>query len=100
MLSRCDVVFICLYPRATLEFLQLYRDAFKSGSVVTDISGVKTELLSSLPDCLRKDVDFISGHPCFSTSTLKLTRSDFLDRFLPAVGHAPVFVELPWPETE
>ena len=60
MLSRCDVVFICLYPRATLEFLQLYRDAFKSGSVVTDISGVKTELLSSLPDCLRKDVDFIS----------------------------------------
>lgn len=63
MLSRCDVVFICLYPRATLEFLQLYRDAFKSGSVVTDISGVKTELLSSLPDCLRKDVDFISGHP-------------------------------------
>ena len=42
----------------------------------------------------------ISGHPCFSTSTLALSLGDFLDRFLPAVGHAPVFVELPWPETE
>ena len=44
--------------------------------------------------------DFISGHPCFSTSTLKLTRSDFLDRFLPAVGHKPILVDLPWPEPE
>mgnify|MGYP006069676195 CR=1 FL=1 len=44
--------------------------------------------------------DFISGHPCFSTSTLKLTRSDFLGRFLPAVGHKPILVDLPWPEPE
>lgn len=42
--------------------------------------------------------DFISGHPCFSTSTLKLSRSDFMDRFLPAAGHRPILVELPWPE--
>ena len=42
----------------------------------------------------------ISGHPCFSTSTLRLKRTDFLDRFLPAVGHQPVFVDLPWPEQE
>ena len=46
------------------------------------------------------DGDFISGHPCFSTTTLKLTRSDFLDRFLPAVDHQPILVDLPWPETE
>lgn len=41
---------------------------------------------------------YISGHPCFSTSTLKVRRQDLLDRFLPAVGHAPTFVDLPWPE--
>ena len=63
MLSLCDVVFICLYPRATLEFMRAYRESFKSTSIVTDISGVKTQILSELPQVLRDDVDFISGHP-------------------------------------
>ena len=43
--------------------------------------------------------EYISGHPCFSTSTLRIRLSDFLERFLPAVGHAPTLVDLPWPET-
>ncbi len=63
MLSLCDVVFICLYPRATLEFMRAHRESFKSTSIVTDISGVKTQILSELPQVLRDDVDFISGHP-------------------------------------
>lgn len=41
--------------------------------------------------------EFISGHPCFSTSTIRLKLTDFLERFLPAVGHTPVMVDLPWP---
>jgi prephenate dehydrogenase len=63
MLKRCDVVFICLYPSATIEFLKKYRDAFKSGSVVSDISGVKAGIMEALPGILRDDVDFICGHP-------------------------------------
>ena len=39
----------------------------------------------------------ISGHPCFSTSTIRLKRTDFLERFLPAVNHSPTLVDLPWP---
>lgn len=41
---------------------------------------------------------YISGHPCFSTSTLKVQRQDLHERFLPAVGHAPTFVDPAWPE--
>ena len=63
MLPLCDVVFICLYPHATLEFLRSNRDVFKSGSVVTDISGVKGIFEASLPEIMRPDVDFIIGHP-------------------------------------
>lgn len=63
MLALCDVVFICLYPHATLEFMRSHRDDFKGGSIVTDISGVKAELVAELPKILREDVDFISGHP-------------------------------------
>ncbi|MDR2468444.1 MAG: prephenate dehydrogenase [Spirochaetaceae bacterium] len=63
LLSRCDIVFICLYPRSSIAFLIKHRADFKSGALVTDISGVKTELLKALPDILRDDIDFICGHP-------------------------------------
>ena len=46
------------------------------------------------------DGEYISGHPCFSTSTIRLKRTDFLEKFLPAVGHTPTVVDLPWPETQ
>ena len=63
MLRECDVVFICLYPHATLDFLDRNRDAFKGGAIVTDISGVKGIFEERLPSLVRPDVDFIIGHP-------------------------------------
>ena len=63
MLSECDFVYVCLYPNATLSFLKEHKAAFKSGAIVTDISGVKAALFEQLDDILRSDVDFIPGHP-------------------------------------
>ena len=63
MLPHCDMVFVCLYPHATLEFMKEHKDHFKSGSIVTDISGVKGIFEKSMPQILRADVDFIIGHP-------------------------------------
>lgn len=68
MLKQCDVVFICLYPKATLEFIKNNIQFFKENSIVTDISGVKTELIESLPLGLQElnektTAQFIPGHP-------------------------------------
>ena len=67
MLNSCDFVFICLYPKATLNFLIEHKDSFKPGSVVTDISGVKTLIAENIvageKSIIRSDVDFILGHP-------------------------------------
>ncbi len=63
MVKKCDVIFICLYPHATLDFLVQHKNDFKSSSIVTDISGVKGIFEKSLPEILRPDVDFIIGHP-------------------------------------
>lgn len=62
MLSLCDVVFVCLYPKATGEFLAKYQDDFKSGAIVTDIAGVKGQLMENL-NWKRSDVAFVPGHP-------------------------------------
>lgn len=63
MLPDCDVVFICLYPHATLDFLKDHKDKFKSGAIITDISGVKGIFEKSLSQLLRPDTDFVIGHP-------------------------------------
>ena len=39
--------------------------------------------------------EYLCCHPCKNTSSLKLRTADVLERFLPAVGHAPVYVDLP-----
>ncbi|MCR4953845.1 MAG: prephenate dehydrogenase [Treponema sp.] len=63
MIPECDILYVCLYPHATLDFLIEHKNEFKSGAIVTDISGVKGIFESSLPQMLRPDVDFIIGHP-------------------------------------
>ena len=62
MLPLCDMVFICLYPHATVDFINANEEFFKSGSIITDISGVKGIFETGTKD-FRKDVDFIIGHP-------------------------------------
>ncbi len=63
MLPECDFVYVCLYPHATIDFMIENKEFFKSGAIVTDISGVKGIFEKSLPSILRSDVDFIIGHP-------------------------------------
>lgn len=39
--------------------------------------------------------DMLGCHPCVSTSSLKLKTKDVLEKFLPAVHHEPIIVDLP-----
>ena len=36
----------------------------------------------------------LAFHPCDNTMTLALSREDFLERFLPAIGREPTFVDM------
>lgn len=39
--------------------------------------------------------EFVRCHPCINTSTLKIKTKDILEKFLPAVKHEPIVVDLP-----
>ena len=50
---------------------------------------------------IDKDVlngEHIGVHPCVNTSSLKLKTSDLMKKIIPAMGHEPTYVELPWLE--
>ena len=42
--------------------------------------------------------EYIGCHPCINTSSLRFKTADLMEKILPAMGHEPIFVDLPWVE--
>ncbi len=63
MLADVDMLFVCLYPAATLEFFKQHKNDYKAGAIITDISGVKHELSVSMEDIRPANAHMILGHP-------------------------------------
>lgn len=65
MLAQADMVFVCLYPAATLNFFREHKNDFKDGAIITDISGVKHDLAVAMDrDEIRpSNAHLILGHP-------------------------------------
>ena len=76
------------------EYLLKYLDIIP-GSV--SIMGLINDKDCDVQLLIDKDVikpDHIGCHPCVNTSSLKLRTEDVLEKYLPAVKHTPIFVEL------
>ncbi|BEP29997.1 prephenate dehydrogenase [Helicovermis profundi] len=63
LLEKSDVTIICLYPNDAIEFIKKNMKNFKSNSIITDTCGLKTKILSSIKNIIRRDITFIGGHP-------------------------------------
>ena len=44
------------------------------------------------------ETEYVCFHPCRNRSTLRIRTEDFRAKILPALGHEPVWVDLPRPE--
>ena len=65
MLGQSDMLFVCLYPQATLDFFREHKDDYKAGAIITDISGVKHDLAAALDsgEIRPANAHLILGHP-------------------------------------
>jgi prephenate dehydrogenase len=63
MLAEAEMLFICLYPKATLEFFLKHKNDYRDGAIITDISGVKHELSINMKDIRPENAHLILGHP-------------------------------------
>lgn len=65
------------------------------GSV--SVMGLMNDTENQVQLLIDKDVlkgEWFGCHPCMNTSSIRLRLSDLLEKFLPAVCHEPLFVEL------
>ncbi len=58
-----DVIVFALYPKVLLSWLESYQGYFKSGALITDVTGVKGSIVYKIQDMLRDDVEFVGAHP-------------------------------------
>ncbi len=63
MIADADLVVFALYPTVFIEWIEKYQRYFKSGTVITDVTGVKGSVVERVQSILRPDVEFISAHP-------------------------------------
>lgn len=63
VLAEADMILLTLYPGQIASFVQEHRNHFKPGAVLTDVTGVKTAIISNVEQILPDHVDFIFAHP-------------------------------------
>ncbi len=63
LVENADLTVFALYPQMFVEWLESYQHLLKAGSVITDVTGVKSCIVDRVQSMLREDVEFISAHP-------------------------------------
>ena len=66
VIPAADLTILALHPQGIVRFLNEYKDAFKAGSLVTDVCGVKSAIMEAA-QVLPETVDFIGCHPMAGT---------------------------------
>ena len=65
--SGFDIVVFALYPKMFINWIEQHQDCFKSGALITDVTGVKSPIVYHIQEILRSDVEFIAAHPMAGT---------------------------------
>lgn len=71
-----DIVVFALYPKILIKWLEEYQQFLKPGVLITDVTGVKGEVIPDIQKILRKDVEFIGAHPMAGREVYGVENSD------------------------
>lgn len=63
IIGESDLVIFALYPHTFVEWIEQNQQFLKSGALITDVTGVKGNIVYKIQDILRSDVEFIAAHP-------------------------------------
>lgn len=61
--SQFDIIVFALYPHTFREWIENYQQYFKSGAIISDVTGVKGSVVDAIQSILREDVEFVPAHP-------------------------------------
>ncbi|MDD3693197.1 MAG: prephenate dehydrogenase/arogenate dehydrogenase family protein [Oscillospiraceae bacterium] len=63
-LNQADLIIIAISPKATVDFLKEHAANLRPGAIVTDVCGVKRQIMKNcVPLCRDRGLYFVGGHP-------------------------------------
>lgn len=64
LIQNADFIFFGLYPKTMISWVEQYHSYFKPGCLISDVSGVKCNVVDAVQAILKDDpVEFIASHP-------------------------------------
>lgn len=75
-IEKYDFVVFALYPKIFVEWIENYQQYLKRGIVITDVTGIKSEIVYKIQTILRKDIEFIPAHPMAGREVYGVENSD------------------------
>ena len=75
-LRLADIVVLAIYPEAMVDFTKEMLPYLKERAIITDISGIKNNIIAEIQDLLPESMEFISGHPMAGRQASGLAMSD------------------------
>ncbi len=76
LIGSADFVVFAVYPHVFIDWIEKNQHLLKSGAVITDVTGVKGNIVSKIQSVLRNDVEFIAAHPMAGREAYGVENSD------------------------
>ena len=76
IVSKFDRIIMCLYPTTMLEWIKEYHSYISKGTIITDVSGVKADIIYQIQDLLGEDIEFFGSHPMAGKELSGIENSD------------------------
>ena len=89
IIGKAELIIFALYPKIFMEWIEKYQKFFKPGTVITDVTGVKSSVVYKIQEMLRPDVEFIAAHPMAGKEVYGVQNSD------PKIFHGANYIVTP-----
>lgn len=76
LIANSQLIIFALYPHTFIEWIESHGNLIKSGTVVTDVTGVKSCIVDKIQDMLPSGVEFIAAHPMAGKETCGVRNAD------------------------
>lgn len=88
-LNEAALTVFALYPHILIDWIEKHGKKCKKGAVLTDVTGVKTSIVSRVQALLPESVEFIAAHPMAGKETGGVQNSD------DAIFHGANYIVVP-----
>ena len=76
LIQEADIIVFALYPKTFVEWISTYQHLFREGTLITDVTGVKQNVMEDIHAVLRSDVEFVAAHPMAGKEVYGVQNSD------------------------